>query len=109
MDLLMSYHWPGNVRELENITERSMIISRGDTLKVEPSWLLGDSQQTSLPDSDNHASLADAERQFILEALTRTGGKVYGDDGAAASLRVKPTTLYGKMRKYNIKGSRQHK
>jgi formate hydrogenlyase transcriptional activator len=108
MDLLMSYHWPGNVRELENITERSMIISRGDTLKVEPSWLLGDSHQTAMPDPGKHVSLADAERQFILEALARTGGKVYGADGAAASLRVKPTTLYGKMRKYNIKGSRQH-
>jgi formate hydrogenlyase transcriptional activator len=108
MDLLMSYHWPGNVRELENITERSMIISRGDTLKVEPSWLLGDSHQTAMPDPGKHVSLADAERQFILEALARTSGKVYGADGAAASLRVKPTTLYGKMRKYNIKGSRQH-
>ncbi|MFT5095280.1 MAG: formate hydrogenlyase transcriptional activator, partial [Porticoccaceae bacterium] len=42
MDLLMSYRWPGNVRELENITERSMIISQGDTLKVEGSWLSGD-------------------------------------------------------------------
>jgi formate hydrogenlyase transcriptional activator len=109
MDLLMSYHWPGNVRELENITERSMIISRGDTLKVEPSWLLGDSHQTAIPESGNHVSLADAERQFILEALARTGGKVYGADGAAASLRVKPTTLYGKMRKHNIQGSRQHR
>jgi formate hydrogenlyase transcriptional activator len=109
MDLLMSYHWPGNVRELENITERSMIISRGDTLKVEPSWLLGDSHQTVIPESGNHVSLADAERQFILEALARTGGKVYGADGAAASLRVKPTTLYGKMRKHNIQGSRQHR
>ena len=39
MELLMDYGWPGNVRELENIIERSMIISHGDTLVVDPHWL----------------------------------------------------------------------
>ena len=109
MDLLMSYHWPGNVRELENITERSMIISRGDTLKVEGSWLSGDSERiTKQPFDSKQQSLADHERRVILDALARSGSKVYGLDGAAAALNVKPTTLYGKMRKHNIKGSRHH-
>src|SRR6516164_2370890 len=30
---LMAYDWPGNVRELENIVERALILSRGDTLE----------------------------------------------------------------------------
>ncbi len=109
MDLLMSYHWPGNVRELENITERSIIISQGDTLKVEGSWLSGDSERNNkLPFDGRQQSLADHERRVILDALARSGGKVYGPDGAAVALNVKPTTLYGKMRKHNIKGSRHH-
>ncbi len=109
MDLLMSYHWPGNVRELENIIERSLIVSRGDTLRVEGSWLSDVDHQVTMQHAEGkHQSLADNERRAILDALARSGGKVYGSDGAAAALDVKPTTLYGKMRKLNIKGSRQH-
>ncbi|QDU52325.1 sigma-54-dependent Fis family transcriptional regulator [Gimesia panareensis] len=108
MDLLTDYHWPGNVRELENITERSMIISQGDTLKVEGAWLSGDSDLNTKQSFDGKQSLANHERRLILDALARSGGKVYGPDGAAAALKVKPTTLYGKMRKHNIKGSRHH-
>ena len=110
MDLLMSYHWPGNVRELENITERSMIVSQGDTLKVEGSWLAGGSSQnvTSHFEGSTHRSLAEIERQVILDALERTSGKVYGSNGAAASLGLKPTTLYGKMRKHKIRAKRMH-
>src|SRR5262249_6344162 len=39
LQLLMNYPWPGNVRELENIIERAMIVTAGDRLQVDPSWL----------------------------------------------------------------------
>lgn len=115
MDGLMQYDWPGNVRELENIIERSMIVSQGDTLMIDASWLAGDAEHfestssSSRPAAGGQRSLAEVERQTILEALQRCGGKVYGEDGAAALLQVKPTTLYSKMGKHRIKGSRQHK
>ncbi len=115
MDGLMQYDWPGNVRELENIIERSMIVSQGDTLMIDASWLAGDAEQFESTSSGSRLagggqrSLAEVERQAILEALQRCGGKVYGADGAAALLRVKPTTLYSKMGKHRIKGSRQHR
>jgi DNA-binding NtrC family response regulator len=38
MQVLLDYAWPGNVRELENIVERSMIITTGDTLQIDPHW-----------------------------------------------------------------------
>jgi formate hydrogenlyase transcriptional activator len=102
MELLMNYHWPGNVRELENIVERAMIISRDQTLSIDPSWL------TSTPivkasSVATEPSLRDLERQIILERLSNCGGKIYGPGGAAHSLGLKPTTLYGKMRKLQIK------
>lgn len=115
MDVLMQYDWPGNVRELENVIERSMIVSQGDTLVIDASWLSGESEQVGrttngLSQSNGlHRSLAEVERQAILDALKRCQGKVYGSDGAAAALNVKPTTLYSKMGKHKIKGSRQHK
>ncbi len=44
LDALMRYAWPGNVRELENVLERSLILSRSDTLGPEslPSQVLAD-------------------------------------------------------------------
>jgi len=100
MELLMNYEWPGNVRELENIVERAVIVSRGDTLEIDPKWL-SPSGDAAAPARDA-ASFAEIERQAILEALQRCGGKIYGPGGAAALLKLKPTTLYGKMRKHRI-------
>src|SRR5262249_40073663 len=95
MKLLTEYHWPGNVRELENLVERAMIVATGDTLEVDPDWL-------KAPAAEPPPGLAGLERQAILDALAKCRGKIYGPDGAAAALGLKPTTLYGKMRKHGI-------
>jgi formate hydrogenlyase transcriptional activator len=97
LTLLQGYPWPGNVRELENILERAMIVSEGDDLQLDPSWL-----SVPVPASLDHHSLADTERLAILNALERCGGKIYGPGGAARALGLKPSTLYGKMRKLRI-------
>jgi formate hydrogenlyase transcriptional activator len=97
MKLLMSYSWPGNVRELENLVERAMIVTTGNTLEVDPGWL-------KFPEAvlNDGSGLAGMERSAILEALEKSNGKIYGPRGAAAALGLKPTTLYGKMRKHHI-------
>ena len=43
--------------------------------------------------------LDDAIKRHILEALDACSGKIYGDDGAAKLLGLKPTTLQSKMKK----------
>ena len=48
-------------------------------------------------------SFDEAVRQILTRALERTGGKIYGQDGAAALLSLKPTTLQGKLRKYGLR------
>jgi formate hydrogenlyase transcriptional activator len=101
MELLMNYHWPGNIRELENIVERAMVVSSDENLSVEPSWLTATAAFGSDKQIENK-SFANVEREAIRDALSRTGGKIYGSDGAAALLGLKPTTLYGKMRKLGI-------
>jgi formate hydrogenlyase transcriptional activator len=100
LKLLTDYHWPGNVRELENLVERAMIVTTGDTLQVDPHWLRG--IQAEITDSDTRPMLAEVERRTILDALERCHGRIYGPGGAAAVLGLKPTTLYGKMRKHRI-------
>ncbi len=99
LEWLTRYDWPGNVRELENLIERALIVAEGSVLDIDPSWL------SPLPTAETRASgsLRDQEKQTILNALDRCGGKIYGADGAAARLGLKPTTLYGKMKKLGIR------
>src|ERR1700726_5117625 len=92
---------PGNVRELQNVIERSVILSPGPALQV----LLGDLQPavTQAPEPTAAAvTLAEAEREHILDALRETGWVVAGPKGAAARLGMKRSTLQEKMRKLGI-------
>ena len=95
-----SYNWPGNVRELENVIERAMIVASGDTLEIDEAWLKP-ATRNDLGQAPG-SRLSELERRAILEALASCHGKIYGPNGAAACLGLKPTTLYGKMRKHQI-------
>ena len=47
--------------------------------------------------------LKQQERTLILEALEQTGGRIYGPDGAAARLGLKPTTLSSKVHRLGLR------
>jgi formate hydrogenlyase transcriptional activator len=99
LELAREYPWPGNVRELENLIERAMIVSEGETLEIDADWLASPAGLSAVPDQ---RPLAEQERRAILDTLNRCGGKIYGPGGAAEALGLRPTTLYGKMRKHRI-------
>jgi formate hydrogenlyase transcriptional activator len=103
LELLIRYDWPGNVRELENLIERALIVCPGDVLEIDARWLTPAVVPNSIAAP---SSLREQEKQSILDALEQCGGKIYGADGAAARLGLKPTTLYGKMRKHGIRGTK---
>ncbi len=94
---LAAYDWPGNVRELQNVIERAVIASDGDVVEVAPAWLV------SAAPVETARTWAEQEKARILGALRAAGGRVYGPGGAAHRLGLKPTTLYGKMRKHGIR------
>src|SRR5713101_6880827 len=106
MNAFIEYPWPGNIRELQNVVERSVIVSSDGVFCVDAAWLSRDSRRVSLPqqpepaDSDENAS---RERQIIEEALARSRGRVSGPDGAAARLRVPPSTLEHRIKKLRIR------
>jgi DNA-binding NtrC family response regulator len=114
VETLERYDWPGNIRELQNTIERALIRSRGGKLKFE----LGEGKQRPLqksavsrvPDDQSRvltlSEIKDMERANIERALARCNGQVYGEDGAAALLGMKPTTLWSRLRSLGISTER---
>jgi transcriptional regulator with GAF, ATPase, and Fis domain len=103
LELCQSYPWPGNIRELQNIVERSVILSTGDTFRIEEAWLAspepaGQELQGALPDT-----LLNQEREIIETALAESNGKVAGPKGAAAKLGIPRSTLDSKIKQLKIK------
>jgi PAS domain S-box-containing protein len=105
VELFRSYDWPGNVRELQNVVERSVIISPDDVFCVDEAWLCTDTAKKRLghcvPEPAN--SDWDRERQTIEAALEESGGRVYGANGAAATLQIPPSTLDSRIKKLQIR------
>ncbi len=100
MDLLQGYGWPGNVRELENVLERAVIISQGNTLQVLDRFE-GCRQQVQTA-GQKVKSIAELEHDHILVVLGETGGRIEGKNGAAILLGLNPSTLRARMRKLGI-------
>src|SRR5271163_1079783 len=108
LDFFRDYDWPGNIRELQNVVERSVIVSSDGVFSVDAAWLSRDSRRVSLPQQPKpvHADDdASRERQIIEDALTGSRGRVSGPDGAAARLRLAPSTLEHRIKKLRIRKS----
>ena len=101
LDKLVAYDFPGNIRELENIIERAIITSRGNKLNI-GNWLTTKSRK---PKKEDFLSLEAIQKKHIVEVLKHTNWKVSGTGGAAEILGMRPTTLYSRMDKLEIKRS----
>ncbi|HZR84930.1 MAG TPA: sigma 54-interacting transcriptional regulator [Candidatus Binatia bacterium] len=107
MQRLQAYAWPGNIRELENVIERAIILERGTTLSIDgevfrtPSG--GPSGDHRPTPATSAASLAEAQRRHILEALRATNWVIDGESGAARRLGLQPSTLRGRLKKLGIR------
>ena len=100
--VLQAHDWPGNIRELRNAIEHAVLFSPGSVLRL-PLGLKQTVKQTSESAS---RTLADADREHILETLKQTGWMIGGQDGAANRLGLPRTTLVYKMRKLGIETRR---
>jgi formate hydrogenlyase transcriptional activator len=98
MNAIASFSWPGNVRELQNFIERSVILSRDETLAAPISELDG----ALVPMEPSANTLHGMEREIILNVLRAAGGKLSGPGGAAERLGLKRTTLQRKMERLGI-------
>jgi two-component system response regulator HydG len=101
MRLLLNYDWPGNVRELENSIEHATVIVKGKYVEV--SELPAGIQQARPrnPKISNGAkhSIMENEKNLLREVL---GECNWNKKETAAKLGISRSTLYEKLKKYNI-------
>ena len=108
MAFLQQYHWPGNIRELENIIERQIILAKSNKIDFEflVSETLSHTEQVPLagaPPLMNAQDQINLDKNNLITALKHCQGKIYGNNGAAELLGLKPTTLSSRLKKYGIK------
>ncbi len=129
LEKLRRYSWPGNIRELENSIERAFVMELSEqiTLRSLPEQISGispeeamqmplDENETRIAEEgsfsatgaaqvsaagvDFHKEKEDFERQFIINALRRFGGRI---NQTVAHANIPKNTLLRKIRKYDIK------
>jgi PAS domain S-box-containing protein len=103
MQILLNYDYPGNVRELENILEHALIICRETMIQPDhlPDYVRQVRQTGGTPATgDASVDLGSRERRRILATLEKTGGH---RRQAARELGMERTTLWRKMKKYDIR------
>ncbi len=102
MERLWAYQWPGNVRELENVLERAVILSKGQTLEIDSDVLTVSPVATDGSGVTPDPSLESVERGHIVAVLDRTNWVIEGARGAAKILGLHPNTLRSRMKKLGI-------
>jgi DNA-binding NtrC family response regulator len=111
LDLHHAYSWPGNIRELQKVVERALIVSSEEELTVDARWFpelsiepprqpLSNEPADAMPVAET--SLAELERQTIIQTLAAVGGN---RRLAAARLGIGLRTLYEKLKRYGIHSS----
>ena len=109
---LEAYSWPGNVRELQHVIERAVLLSRGDSLRldgilsqpVEPTRAtLKEGMREAPSDVIPEVEWRRREQANLKNALKLAEGRIYGPNGAADILGVKPTTLISRLKALGLR------
>src|SRR6202041_1341779 len=102
LKLFQAYGWPGNIRELQNVIERAVILSDGDTFSVDETWLKWQAPQSAGPTAGLNSALQRQEKEMIEAALAESRGRISGPAGAAAKLGLPRPTLDARIRRLGI-------
>src|ERR1700756_3867528 len=101
-----SYAWPGNVRELQNVIERAVILSEGQTFAMDDAWLKRELRATPKRTGTLHGMLVKQEKEMIEAALAACDGQISGASGAAIKLGLPSRTLDSKIKRLKINENR---
>jgi DNA-binding NtrC family response regulator len=115
MDKLREYNWPGNVRQLRNCLERAVLLANDGRVTINelppevagrtngsvPFVAVAPGPSGETVGTGAPAALRDVEKQQIIAALEQTG---WHRGKTAALLGISPSTLYRRLRDYNLEG-----
>jgi DNA-binding NtrC family response regulator len=109
LELLRTHGWPGNIRELENVIERAFVLEPTHQISVASLPDLSRSRanraagaEPAVDGVDFHGEKDHFEREFIVSALRRSGGRI---NQTVAQSGIPKNTLLRKIRKYGINPS----
>jgi transcriptional regulator with PAS, ATPase and Fis domain len=98
LNQLMEHDWPGNIRELQHQIEKAVILSEGKDLQISDFF---SSEKVSTGLMAHHSyNLEENEKWLITQALREFDGNI---SHTAKKLGIDRSTLYAKMKKYEIK------
>jgi len=107
--MLQRHQWPGNIRELRNVIERAVILTKGTRLRLDlamgAATKADAAPENVLPDTAQFLTDEEfrvREKQNLVAALHSAEWRVWGPDGAAAMLGIKPSTLAYRMNAFGI-------
>ena len=102
--MFIEYSWPGNIRELENAIEGAVIMAKAGIVNRADipnftKFTIDPSKSSKSPEKNLKRAVEQPEKEHIISILKDCN---WNRNKAAASLGVNRTTLYNKMKKYNI-------
>jgi len=97
--MLKKYQFPGNVRELKNMTERAVILLKGDLLTVQD-FPIKTSVSSPAGISNEVLTMQEQEVRMLRQALKNHG---YNQKAAAEALGITRDSLMRRMKKHNIR------
>ena len=101
---LLDYPWPGNVRELENSVEHATVLTKSGWIEAAdlPAAIRADGTSGQI---SNLPTMVDHEKKLLQETLEECG---WNKKQAAKRLGISRSTLYDKLKKYQINRPTAH-
>lgn len=109
LTILKQQPWPGNIRELKNVIDRAVISSNEKRLRLDLALPHIKTPETSSNQTTNeiggfvtNAEFKLLEKANITAAVQHAKGQIWGNNGAAYLLGIKPSTLAHQMKVLGI-------
>ncbi|MDP2798997.1 MAG: sigma-54 dependent transcriptional regulator, partial [Deltaproteobacteria bacterium] len=101
MEFLVNYSWPGNVKELENTVQYAYLTTQDEFIDQDD-LIPRLRNEVTKEEREGSVSFEDNEKRFLLKMLREEN---WNKLQVARKLKISRSTLYAKLKKYNLAGN----